>query len=1164
MRFLSPLVIGLAVTPAWAQYSRPTVVSQNPATTFQDNLVGPHVEVPISPLQTLVKSPLPKEYTGVVNVRRGSLELRYFNSTQGQHNLVDETRIPVGATSYVQRPGTWESWVLAPNARTDVDAATGLPHHGGVITIIDAFTGVPSRQIAVGKGPSGIVFHPSGDVAWVTCRYSKDVHVIDAINGVSSATIPLDQFTPHAIDFNPATNEVLVASLLSGNNTSARGLSAGDGIPDVITYLPTDPQAVNPLPDRDVVVLNVDPNNPLNTTIDASDARLATGVMTIQYNLTVNPHASEAYVVGTEALNANFVGEKNAVQGGVVENRLVRLDYSAGGAPTKTTVVLDGLAVGPMATPTDFVFSPTDANRGWLVARGVDRVVEFNLSGPIPVAIGAYQIVSGDANFTGPLVGARLAEMHADGTQLTVWCEIESSFAVIDVTSPPVSPAQNVSTTALSYDPLPASVKRGWGHASDARRSANASTSCASCHVDGGNDGLLWDLSKWHDKEFTPSNQLAHEEDNKGPMLTQVLFGLNETGPFHWRGEQENLRAFNGTFPDLMEGAPLTSAELDDLVAYMGSLQHAPNPHQSIDRSYANTPSPNGLGNVQAGLNDFRTFPVYGGNNTATCSTCHTLPTGTNNQIQNLGALVGPPSSAVQVAQLRGVGNRLDENFTIGGWYGDRSRNGTGLTHAAAESSFEHFVANPAFPGLQGSSTQSTRENLVAYLDSFDTGLAPSTGFVRVLRADSADPVGDFNTTMAFVSAQANAGHADFSALLSFPNGTGFVRYPLFFDISLNAFVLAAAVQPSLFPSMLQNLAQTNGRTLTIFGHPAGSGHRWSIDADDDQLLDWDEAFVHGSDPFNPDTDGDTFPDGHELANGNSITMADTTSNDVTPPAITATRVMIATTNTVKVEFNLNEVARVRTMLESTDPSGVLFDFQTNDAQGPGVAGFARSLQVTASLLPSQVETPLFALPVLGLQLLPVKFVATDPAGKSTTVFVPILMGPRDQALRVQDISNAAFVAPLSATFDVQLLAGTLPALTVPFLTMPVVPGLGLPPAIPASMGNPAIPEPVWDLRVLVSYGTQPGGPGTQIFNLTKLVGPGPNGTFLASQSNSSGSSKLTVPLPASAATDSNRVLAISVDDVIFDSTSGGSLKSRGFSYIETQAYKRHHQVLAF
>ncbi|MCC6782713.1 MAG: hypothetical protein IT457_07695 [Planctomycetes bacterium] len=1119
-------------SPLLAQYRRPDVVSPSVAATKQDNIVTPWAEIPASALDTLVKGHgMPIEYTGVLNVRRGRIELYYFNQAANRQFLVDEYPVPVGATAMRVRPATTEIWVAVPNSRIGYDPATGNVSDGGVIVVVDAISGVPIRTIAAGKNPTGLVFHPSGSHAYVSCKGSRDVHVIDCATGLSIAAVDLDQYTPHAIDYVVATDTVVVAALLSGNRTVARGTFSGDTTPDVVTDTGTDPLIATALPDRDVVVLAVNPANPGSVVRD--DNRLAQGNMTIQYALASDPNFDRAFVVGTEALNAQFAGERNFVAGQVVENRLVMLDYSGGGTPARTSVALDGLPFGPMATPTDFVVDPNQ-KRGWLVARGVDRVVEFDLSNAVPVPVGGWDIRSADPNYQASLVGARNVEVDPSGRQITVWCEIENSFAVIDVTVPAPTTPTAVTTTPLAFDPLPAFAKGGWASLSDANRSASQTSSCASCHVDLGTDNLVWELSKWHDPEGTPQTSLQHEQDNKGPMLTQVLFGLPEAAPFHWRGEQRTLADFNGAFTDLLEGQALNPQELDEMVRFIGLLRYAPNRNQAMDRSYANTAAPSGAGNVAQGLVDFEQFPVYGVANGARCSTCHQLPMGTNNEIQ-FTVPVGPPSFTVKVAPLRGLVNRLDAPLALGPFAGNRAGNGAGLTHAGQIGSFAEFVSHPVFGGLQGPAAQPQRDNLVAFMEAFDTGLAPGTSFVRVLRTDHATPGPDFDATIAYISAEALAGHADFSATMALANGAGgFDTYFGFWDASLGAFVISTQNAAPLPPPVVKQLFLSSGQPITFVGHPPGSGQRWSIDADDDALLDLDEIYVHTTNPFVADTDGDGRPDGHEVANGERPLTPDPATDMQAPSPMGAVRTQFVTTHTARLELNTDEPAQVRAFVRVSIGTTII-SFPLEGQSSPATGGFTTNHQLVLSGLPSAIELPVMPLPVLGQTQLPVDLELLDPAGNRQTITILLSPGQRPAPIRVAQIANAAYVAATnSATFQVQLGSGT----TI------------------LDLGLPGGPGQIWNAVVRVSYGTRPGASGTQINGLTRLSSGG-SFDFIVAIDATTNPGTFTVPLPASAATDSNRVLAITVHDVI-------PQPGAGFGYIETQGYKSHHAVLSF
>ena len=70
------------------------------------------------------------------------------------------------------------------------------------------------------------------------------------------------------------------------------------------------------------------------------------------------------------------------------------------------------------------------------------------------------------------------------------------------------------------HNPERASVTAGRRFLYDASfSSAHGDSACASCHVFGDFDSLAWDLGK-------------------GPMTTQSLRGMLNSGPMHWRGDR--------------------------------------------------------------------------------------------------------------------------------------------------------------------------------------------------------------------------------------------------------------------------------------------------------------------------------------------------------------------------------------------------------------------------------------------------------------------------------------------------------------------------------------------------------------------------------------------------------------------------------------------------
>jgi hypothetical protein len=74
---------------------------------------------------------------------------------------------------------------------------------------------------------------------------------------------------------------------------------------------------------------------------------------------------------------------------------------------------------------------------------------------------------------------------------------------------------------------------------------------------------------------------------------------------------------------------------------------------------------------------------------------------------------------------------------------------------------------------------------------------------------------------------------------------------------------------------------------LVFLGVPPGNERRVGVDADADGL-DTGTEITLLTDPWNPDTDGDGWLDGHEVANGGDPRNPATPSNDTTPPTLAA------------------------------------------------------------------------------------------------------------------------------------------------------------------------------------------------------------------------------------------------------------------------------------
>ncbi|HKP58091.1 MAG TPA: cytochrome-c peroxidase [Polyangiales bacterium] len=148
-------------------------------------------------------------------------------------------------------------------------------------------------------------------------------------------------------------------------------------------------------------------------------------------------------------------------------------------------------------------------------------------------------------------------------------------------------------------------------------RDAGAGVACATCHLEGGDDGHVW--------RFT----------DQGPRRTQSLFvGLEGTAPFHWVGDMNDLGTLmEQVFVGRMGGVHQSTARLGALERWMYSVKSLPPLRQATDASA------------------MRGHDLFQGE--AECSKCHNGPKLTNNETVDVGT-----GLALQVPSLVSIGYR--------------------------------------------------------------------------------------------------------------------------------------------------------------------------------------------------------------------------------------------------------------------------------------------------------------------------------------------------------------------------------------------------------------------------------------------------------------------------------------------------------------------------
>lgn len=190
---------------------------------------------------------------------------------------------------------------------------------------------------------------------------------------------------------------------------------------------------------------------------------------------------------------------------------------------------------------------------------GADTLIGYDAASPSPIDAEVLR-VSVASGPTGVAVdpGARRA---------VVWSQFARTLQVVELPAPNAAlAASDPEPRAIVFEPEPErelspmlALGRRLFHATDDARIASDGRGCASCHVGGRDDGLVWS---------TPN----------GPRRTKSLAAsLTQSAPYSWDGDAATLKdQLRSTFDRLSGQGGLRSSELDALVQYISTLPPPP------------------------------------------------------------------------------------------------------------------------------------------------------------------------------------------------------------------------------------------------------------------------------------------------------------------------------------------------------------------------------------------------------------------------------------------------------------------------------------------------------------------------------------------------------------------------------------------------------------
>ncbi len=694
--------------------------------------------------------------------------------------------------------------------------------------------------ISIGDEPTDIVFAGSPQRAYVSLSGEDSVCVLDPITRRPIATIPILAKTPRALATNPEGSRVFVLAFHSGNRTTLIPIDPAPAPP-----MPTNKE-LPPAPKTSLIVSLDDPNwkfHPMNLVdYDVFEISPKTqkvikqvkGVGTTNFDLVYDPKQDALFVANADSRN-QFRFEP-AVNGHVIDNRVSRISLGEKPAvqhfdvnPHVDYEILPNLPAKKLALADLTSIVLNKKGQLFVTAQGSDRIGILTKDGEILGRIDVSQAPM-DGRDTFNKRGPRALVFSSDEALLYCYNRLSHTIAVVDVADRIVG-----AEVAIGFDPTPKYIQDGRKFLYEARISGNGTMSCASCHIDGDTDLLVWDLGdpngkmmpvpKQEELSFMPkgSSPEGFFHPMKGPMVTQTLHGLDPNPPFHWRGDKEDLTGFNDAFVSLHGGSRIPFCEMKTYEKFLLNIAHGPNPHRGLD---------NGLSpEAQRGEFTFRNttaidFPDH---TLVKCVDCHSNPDGANNHIfmPVKQAFIGIPQP-INTPQLRGIYRRGEAKID-----GSPSKVGFGYANDGNFPTLRAFLDLVTFNAMP----TAEKDDLAEFIRAWDTGTAPAVGFRLALGAKT---VGDsqYRRTIDTLEWQAALGEIDLVAQ-GIMNGT---ETSFLFDPKSRTYFTTRKKGDRLARATMEVIAGKGSLDIIFTGVAPGCGKRLSLDRNRDGVLDSPQA----------------------------------------------------------------------------------------------------------------------------------------------------------------------------------------------------------------------------------------------------------------------------------------------------------------------------------
>ena len=921
------LLVGPA-TPAFAQGNCSGGISASPPVDNRDGYLVNLEEAPIHPLEfgstgNLWQANLPDARIVVWNL---AAPLAPFK--------LDEIGVGLGPVSIRLRPAAGanprEIWVACQSSNA--------------VFVIDEATRKVTQVVRLKGEPTDVAFDAANQFAYVSLATTNRIAKVNANTLAVQTPLVYDS------DFPPggaarAEVEEPRAMMRDGNSLFVLSHMSGNGsFP--LTFDLADPPIINGWqfgatpPDRDVLAFDLAAGTPGSAAlwrmgtlnfdlVKADDGRIY--VSTVDF-------ANQTQVPGTSGL-LTLEGEFDYKAKGFGRHLITHAVAGINGFPQPGTLGIDlNVDVDPFlptsfrcAVPTDIAYDSV-AERLFVACYETRNVAVVQLnSTPAGGTVIAELLAAPAAAPSATAFGPRGVALSANGQTAYVLFRGDHRLQTYNLAG--LGPGSRIDPAVsgplkAGFDITPLRILNGRRHFLNAANSGNGTSTCNTCHMDGHLDGLGWDLSDFTGKlDSTPLPEKIGREP-KGTKVTMSLRGIEETAPFHWRGDRADLDAFNPAFSGLLGGATLSPSQMREFEDFVFSLSYPANPNLDDNRSYVQF-AKDGFDcfathkTMHTVLHDATGGPPPGGNPNgnldASCADCHAMDgaSGTLNQVNNPFP-VSLAALADDATQLRGLWDKESQTVNTGLPFpmDIMPATGWGFANTGVVDTVLGFVNIGVFNHM-GHDGQ-----IVDLLKRFDTGVAPTAAFAVMLTGGVANTVDEALLKSSLAATQ---------PLTAIANGAA--NFPAH-DLVARGWVRLVAGGPQVPIGMLwdgtQWLTDRTGTTFTfaalkakvaigdaaiaLMGVPVGSGYRLGLDRDLDFRLDGDEVTVAPTTATdNPDTDGDTFPDGYEIRLGSNPTLAGSLPPvELVAPQVLTNKIAWINSSVVKARWSTDEESTTR------------------------------------------------------------------------------------------------------------------------------------------------------------------------------------------------------------------------------------------------------------